>query len=70
LAIALNELEDEREQFVTIKYIESDGTKKIVKGEVGKNLMEIAHENNVDLEGMKWNSFSDFVWRSFFIEFF
>lgn len=28
-----------------------DGTEKTVQAEIGKNLMEIAHEHNVDLEG-------------------
>lgn len=37
---------------VSITYIESDGTSKTVNAELGKNLMDVAHENNIDLEGM------------------
>ena len=36
---------------VKITYIEADGTEKEVDAEVGKNLMEVAHDNNVELEG-------------------
>jgi hypothetical protein len=36
---------------VPITYIESDGTEKTVEAEIGKNLMDIAHEHNIDLEG-------------------
>ena len=37
---------------VTITYVEADGTEKEVQAEIGKNLMEVAHDNNVELEGM------------------
>jgi ferredoxin len=36
---------------VKITYIEADGTEKVVDAEVGKNLMEVAHDHNVELEG-------------------
>ena len=36
---------------VKITFIEANGTEKIVEAEIGKNLMEIAHEHNVELEG-------------------
>jgi hypothetical protein len=36
---------------VTIIYVEADGTEKEVQAEVGKNLMQVAHDNNVELEG-------------------
>jgi ferredoxin-2, mitochondrial len=36
---------------VKITYIEADGTSKVVDAQVGKNLMDVAHENNVELEG-------------------
>lgn len=36
---------------VKITYIEADGVEKVVEAEVGKNLMEVAHDNNVELEG-------------------
>jgi hypothetical protein len=35
---------------VAITYVEADGTEK-VQAEVGKNLMQVAHDNNVELEG-------------------
>ena len=37
---------------VSITYIEADGTEKEVQAEVGKNLMQVAHDNNVELEGI------------------
>jgi ferredoxin-2, mitochondrial len=36
---------------VAITYVEADGTEKQVQAEVGKNLMQVAHDNNVELEG-------------------
>ena len=36
---------------VPITYIEADGTEKQVEAEIGKNLMDVAHANNVELEG-------------------
>ena len=36
---------------VTITYVEADGTEKEVQAELGKNLLEVAHENNIELEG-------------------
>ena len=36
---------------VRITYVEADGTEKEVDAEVGKNLMQVAHDNNVELEG-------------------
>jgi len=36
---------------VKITYIEADGTEKIVDATVGKNLMDVAHEHHVELEG-------------------
>jgi hypothetical protein len=36
---------------VPITYIEPDGKEKEVQAELGKNLLEIAHENNIELEG-------------------
>jgi ferredoxin len=36
---------------VPIVYVEADGTEKRVDAEVGMNLMEVAHANNVELEG-------------------
>ena len=36
---------------VKITYVEADGTEKEVQAEIGKNLMQVAHDNNVELEG-------------------
>jgi hypothetical protein len=36
---------------VPIVYVEPDGTEREVQAEIGKNLLEVAHENNVELEG-------------------
>ena len=40
---------------VPIIYVEADGTEKKVQAEIGKNLLEIAHENNVELEGKAYD---------------
>ena len=37
--------------FVTMTYVEPDGTEKQVKAEIGKNLLDVAHDNDVELEG-------------------
>lgn len=36
---------------VSITYVEADGTEKAVQAEVGMNMMEVAHDNGVELEG-------------------
>jgi hypothetical protein len=36
---------------VPIIYIEPNGEEKEVQAEIGKNLLDIAHENNIELEG-------------------
>ena len=36
---------------VPIIYIERNGEEKEVQAEIGKNLLDIAHENNIELEG-------------------
>ena len=36
---------------VAITYVEADGTEKEVQAEIGKNLLDVAHENNIELEG-------------------
>ncbi|GAX23644.1 hypothetical protein FisN_12Hh217 [Fistulifera solaris] len=40
-----------RQKAVPIVFIESDGTEKEVMAEIGKNLLDVAHGNNVELEG-------------------
>ena len=40
-----------RQKSVPIVFIEADGTEKEVMAEIGKNLLDVAHENNVELEG-------------------
>lgn len=42
-----------RSKTVSITYVEPDGTEKTVDAEIGKNLMEIAHDHNVELEGRR-----------------
>ena len=36
---------------VKITYIEADGSEKTIDAEIGKHLLDIAHENNIELEG-------------------
>lgn len=36
---------------VKITYVEADGNEIVVDAQVGQNLLEVAHENNVELEG-------------------
>jgi hypothetical protein len=40
-----------RQKTVPIVFVESDGTEKEVMAEIGKNLLDVAHGNNVELEG-------------------
>jgi hypothetical protein len=37
---------------VSITYVDPDGTETTVEAEIGKNLLDAAHDNNVELEGM------------------
>lgn len=37
---------------VPITYVEADGTEKEVQAKIGKNLMDVAHDYDVELEGM------------------
>ncbi len=39
---------------VPITYVEADGTEHTVEAEIGKNLLDAAHDNNVELEGTCW----------------
>jgi len=39
------------EKTVPIIFVEADGTEKEVQAVVGKHLLEVAHDNNVELEG-------------------
>jgi len=36
---------------VPVTFIEPDGTEREVQAEVGKHLLDAAHDNNVELEG-------------------
>ena len=47
-----------------VTYIEPDGTEKTVDAEIGKDLMTIAHDNNVDLEGTAKGFFEEAQWQS------
>jgi ferredoxin len=40
------------ENTVSITFVDSDGSEHEVQGEVGKSLLAVAHENNINLEGM------------------
>lgn len=44
-----------RQKAVPIVFVEADGTEKEVMAEIGKNLLDVAHDNNVELEGMYLN---------------
>ena len=36
---------------VPIIYVEADGTEREVQAEIGNNLLQIAHDNDIELEG-------------------
>lgn len=36
---------------ITITYIDKEGKEHTVKAPLGKNLLEVAHDNEIDLEG-------------------
>mmetsp|Transcript_10313 Transcript_10313/g.20685 ORF Transcript_10313/g.20685 Transcript_10313/m.20685 type:complete len:101 (-) Transcript_10313:33-335(-) len=36
---------------VTITYCDPDGTEHPVEAEIGKHLLDVAHDNNIELEG-------------------
>lgn len=36
---------------VSITYVDPDGEEKTVDAEIGQNLLHVAHDNNVELEG-------------------
>jgi ferredoxin len=36
---------------VTVNWIQKDGTKIVTKSPVGMHLLDVAHKNNIDLEG-------------------
>jgi hypothetical protein len=40
-----------RAETVPITYVEADGKEHTVEAEIGKNLLDVAHDNNVELEG-------------------
>ena len=37
---------------IPIIFVEPDGNEKEVQAELGKNLLQVAHENNIELEGL------------------
>ncbi len=37
---------------VSVVFVEKDGTEKTVQGPIGQDLLHLAHENDVDLEGI------------------
>jgi ferredoxin len=44
---------------VKITYVEPDGTEKEVQAEIGKHLLDVAHENNIELEGLCLKCYKD-----------
>jgi hypothetical protein len=42
---------------VTITYVDPSGDEHPVEAEVGQHLLDVAHANNIELEGMKWRFF-------------
>jgi ferredoxin-2, mitochondrial len=42
---------DGLKQTVNMTFIESDGTERSVQAEIGKHLLDVAHDNHIDLEG-------------------
>lgn len=39
---------------VCITFVEADGKEHTVEAEIGKNLLDAAHDNDVELEGTWW----------------
>ena len=42
---------DDSPRSITLTYVDKEGKEHTVTAPVGKNLMEIAHDNEIDLEG-------------------
>jgi ferredoxin-2, mitochondrial len=40
------------ERRISVTYIDKDGSEHSVSAPVGKNLLEVAHDNEIDLEGV------------------
>ena len=47
-------------QSVPVIYVEPSGEEKEVQAEIGKNLLDIAHENDIELEGACHHRFASF----------
>jgi len=39
---------------ILVTFVLKDGSKAEVKGELGDNILEVAHKNAIDLEGGMW----------------
>ena len=39
---------------VSITFIDPGGEEKVVEAEIGKHLLDVAHDNNVELEGKQF----------------
>jgi hypothetical protein len=39
---------------VTVKFITQEGGEKVITGPSGQDILTLAHENNIDLEGRDW----------------
>ncbi len=42
---------------VSITFIDPDGEEKVVDAEIGKHLLDVAHDNNIELEGKQFAMF-------------
>jgi len=39
------------EKLVSVTFVNKDGTRQVIKGRVGQNILTVAHEHDIDLEG-------------------
>ena len=50
--IIVGSFSSSKDNTVTITYVDPDGEEHPVKAEIGKHLLDTAHDNNIELEGM------------------
>jgi ferredoxin-2, mitochondrial len=50
-AAAATTTTDTAETTVPITFVEADGTEKVVQAAIGKHMLDVAHDNDVELEG-------------------
>lgn len=39
---------------MSVVFVDKDGAEKSVQGQTGQDLLHLAHENDIDLEGELW----------------